>query len=194
MTATIFAITSAIIIVTSNTQLQQEVRKESLAATGIEPDNAEKAGLLPRTNIIKATTSANLTFWINTVLLDGNANINGDPRLVYPPEKFPSSALPAGGGFVLRPPDKIGAWSIRSFSFDPSMIVVHQGDRVTLHFVGIQGAHHLITANGNETFPLDRGQIHTVTFIANQTGTINYYCHMHMPNMFGQILVLPRTV
>ena len=108
ITATILAITTAIIIVISNTQLQQEIRKESLAATGIEPDNTEKAGLLLVTNTIKTTASANQTFWINTVRLDGNANINGDPKLTYSPEKFPNSSLPVGGGFVLTPPDNTG--------------------------------------------------------------------------------------
>ena len=175
----------------SNTQFQREIRKESLAATGIEPDNAVRAGPAT-TNIGKNTASTNQTFWINTIRLDGNANINGDLKLMQPPEKFPNLPLPAGGGFVLTSPDKIGGWSIRSFTFDPSMIVVHQGDKVTLHFVGVQGVHHLITVNGVETFPLDRGQIHTVSFTVNQTGTINYYCHIHMPNMVGQILVLPR--
>ena len=123
----IFAITSDIIIVTSNTQFQQEIRKESLAATGIEPDNTEKAGLPPVTNTIKNTASANQTFRINTVRLDGNANINGDPKLIYPPEKFPNSPLPVGGGLVLTPPDNTGDWSFRSFTFEPSMIVYTKG-------------------------------------------------------------------
>ena len=191
ITTTVF-VTSAIIIVMSNTQFQQEIRKESLAATGIEPDNTGKAGLPPITNIIKNTASPNQTFWINTVRIDGNANINGDPKLMYQPEKFPNSALRAGGGLLLAPPNNAGDWTIRSFTFDPSMIVVHQGHRVTLNFVGVQGPHHVITINGIATFPLNRGQIHTVTFTANQTGTMNCYCHIHMPNMVGHILVLPR--
>src|SRR5919197_1864934 len=68
-----------------------------------------------------------------TVRIDGNANINGDPKLMYQPEKFPSSALPAGGGLLLTPPNNAGDWTIRYF--DPSMIIVHEGDRVILHFV-----------------------------------------------------------
>ncbi len=79
-----------------------------------------------------------------------------------------------------------------SFTFLPDQIVVNQGDTVVLHFIGVQGAHHLITVNGISTFPLLRGQIHTVSFIANSPGTINYICHLHMPNMVGQILVLPK--
>src|SRR5919197_325460 len=110
ITTAIGAITTSIIIVISNTQLQQEIRKESLAAAGIQPDNTEELG------VRKDTESASQTFWINTVRLDGNANINGDPKLMYPPEKFPNSSLHIGGGFVLTPPDNIGDWSTRSFT------------------------------------------------------------------------------
>ena len=34
------------------------------------------------------------------------------------------------------------------------MIVVHQDDRVILHFVGVQGPNHVITISGIGTFPL----------------------------------------
>jgi D-arabinose 1-dehydrogenase-like Zn-dependent alcohol dehydrogenase len=34
--------------------------------------------------------------------------------------------------------------------------VVNQGDTVTLHFLGVQGPHHVITVEGVGTFPLDR--------------------------------------
>ncbi len=131
------------------------------------------------------------TFWINTVHLDGKANIYGDG--MHPPEKFPNSTLSAGGGFVLTKPDKTGAWMFRSFTFEPSMIVVHQGDKVTLNFIDVQGDHHVISVNGFGEFTIHRGEIHTITFIADKVGTIDYVCHVHMPNMHGQILVLPRT-
>jgi hypothetical protein len=153
VTATILAITTVIIVLISNNQLEQEIRKEGLAAAVIQSDNTEKAGLPSVTNIIRNTASANQTFWINTVHIDGNANINGDPKLTYSPEKFPNSSLPVGGGFVLTPPDNTGDWSIRSFTFEPSMIVLYQGDRVVLHFVGVQGPHHVITISGIGTFP-----------------------------------------
>jgi len=182
----------ALLLITSNSQLLKEIRKESLAAYGIEPENTVHAAL-PINKFGANNTSTNKIFWINTVHLDGLANIHGDPVAMHPPEKYPNSTLPVGGGFVLTPPDKTGAWKFRSFTFDPSMIVVHQGDRVTLHFVGVQGARHIISVEGIGTFALARGQIHTVTFMANHPGTINYYCHIHMPNMDGQILVLPAT-
>ena len=56
--------------------------------------------------------------------------------------------------------------------------------------MGVQGAHHVITVDGIGTFELKRGQMNTVSFIANNPGIINYVCHVHAPNMAGQIMVL----
>jgi len=144
--------------------------------------------------------STNRTFWISTVHLDGTTTIhqgvacnnctqNTPP---HPAEAFPNTKLPAGPGLVLRPPNKVGAWDMRAFTFAPDQIVVNQGDTVTLHFLGVQGPHHVITVDGVGTFPLDRGQIHTVTFTADKPGIITYWCHVHPPSMVGEILVLPK--
>jgi plastocyanin len=51
----------------------------------------------------------------------------------------------------------------------------------------------VITVDGIGTFELKRGQINTVSFIANNPGIINYVCHVHAPNMAGQIMVLPQS-
>ena len=150
---------------------------------------------------VTPSQSTNKTFWINTVHVDGTTNIHAAVACdtcsqntpLHPAEKFPNATVTAGPGLVLRPPNKVGAWDFRAFAFDPSLIVVNQGDKVTLHFVGVQGFHHVITVEGVGTFPLDRAQIHTVSFIASNPGTITYYCHIHFPNMIGQILVLPRA-
>jgi hypothetical protein len=150
-------------------------------------------------NPAKSTTKE---FWINAVHFDGLTNINAGVKCdtcsqntpIHPAENPPlNSTIPTGGGFRLLEPNKVGAWDFRSFTFSPSQIIVNQGDKVTLHFIGVQGAHHLITVDGIGTFPLSRGQIHTVSFIANSPGTISYTCHLHMPNMVGQILVLSKV-
>jgi hypothetical protein len=135
------------------------------------------------------------SFWIKTVHLDGLANTHGIPSGPdpAPPEKFPNSTIPTGGGFVLTPPDKAGAWKFRAYTFEPSTIIVHQGDNVTLHFADVQGAHYVIAVDGIGSFPVSRGQIHTVSFIADKIGTVNYYSPQRMPNMIGQIWVLPKT-
>jgi hypothetical protein len=155
------------------------------------------------TVLVNLSISTTKEFWINTVHFDGFTNINAGVQCdtciqnapTHPAEKPPLNAtIPTGGGFRLLEPNKVGAWDFRSFTFSPSQIIVNQGDKVTIHFIGVQGAHHLITIDGIGTFPLNRGQIHTVSFIANTPGTINYTCHLHMPNMVGQILVLPKSL
>jgi plastocyanin len=152
---------------------------------------------------VNPSKSTDKEFWINTVHLDGMTNINAGVKCdtcsqntpLHPAETPPiSSTIPNGGGFVVTLPNKVGVWDFRSFTFSPDQIVVNQGDKVTLHFIGVQGAHHLITVDGVGTFPLLRGQIHTVSFVANSPGILNYKCHLHMPNMVGQILVLPKTM
>jgi plastocyanin len=152
---------------------------------------------------VNPNQSTNKEFWINTVHLDGMTNLNAakfcdtcsQNTPLHPAEKPPvNSTIPTGGGFRITEPNKVGAWDFRSFTFAPDQIVVNQGDKVTLHFVGVQGVHHVITVDGIGSFTLLRGQIHTVSFTANNPGTINYYCHVHMPNMVGQILVLPKSV
>jgi len=149
---------------------------------------------------VTPSQSTNKTFWISTVHLDGTTAINKGVACnnctqntpPHPAEAFPNTKLPAGPGLVLRPPNKVGAWDMRAFTFAPDQIVVNQGDTVTLHFLGVQGPHHVITVEGVGTFPLDRGQIHTVSFTADKPGTITYLCHVHVPNMVGEILVLPK--
>jgi len=45
----------------------------------------------------------------------------------------------------------------------PDQIVVR---RYGLHFLGVQGPHHVITVEEVGTFPLDRGHMHTVSEVA----------------------------
>jgi len=151
---------------------------------------------------VSPNQSTNKEFWINTVHFDGMTNTHIGAKCdtcaqntpIHPAEQPPmNSTIPTGGGFRLTSPNKIGAWDFRSFTFSPDQLVVNQGDKVTLHFIGVQGAHHVVSVEGVDTFELMRGQIHTVSFTANNPGTITYVCHVHLPNMVGQILVLPKS-
>ena len=67
---------------------------------------------------------------------------------------------------------------------------VHLDGATSLHAAVANPLHHIITVDGVGTFALHRGEIHTVSFIANNPGTINFFCSIHLPNMVGQILVL----
>lgn len=172
--------------------------KTAPAGNANAPGNTAGAGV----KAVDPSKSIEKEFWINTVHIDGMTNINAGAKCdtcpqntpTHPPEKPPlNSTIPTGGGFRITEPNKAGAWDFRSFTFSPDQIVVNQGDKVTLHFIGVQGAHHVIEVKGVDTFELVRGQIHTVSFTANSPGTITYICHVHLPNMVGQILVLPKA-
>ena len=136
-------------------------------------------------------TSAPNAFYIATVHLDGNANIKGDAA--HPPEVFPSAGMPDGGGLLLSEPDADGDWRIRSFAFHPAQIIVHQGEQVTLNFVGVQGPSHDIAIEGrDDVIELKRGEIRSVTLQASGPGIIHFASLGRQPSMQGQILVLPR--
>jgi plastocyanin len=198
--ATIIAIVASATMILG--ALQSQTSQNALAQT--YGSNGTTAATTANSIVsVNPNQSSNKEFWINTVHLDGMTNLNAakfcdtcsQNTPLHPAEKPPvNSTIPTGGGFRITQPNKVGAWDFRSFTFAPDQIVVNQGDKVTLHFVGVQGVHHVITVDGIGSFTLLRGQIHTVSFTANNPGTINYYCHVHMPNMVGQILVLPKSV
>ena len=205
-------VAAAMIIGINNSQNLQKVMAQEVYPVGkntTETANEYKTPSASSSNrtaaAVKAVNpnkSTDKEFWINTVHFDGMTNINAGVKCdtcpqnnpLHPAEKPPvNSTIPTGGGFRITEPNKAGAWDFRSFSFSPDQIVVNQGDKVTLHFIRVQGAHHVIDVEGIDTFELMRGQIHTVSFTANSPGTITYICHVHMPNMVGQILVLPKA-
>jgi plastocyanin len=189
--ATIIAVVaSAVIVLSTQGKISQNALGQSY---GGGTAAAAAANSIVASN--NPNQSTNKEFWIKTVHLDGFANLKGIPTGPdpAPPEKFPNSTIPAGGGVKLTPPDNTGAWKFRVFTFEPSQIVVNQGDKVTLHFADVQGAHYTITVDGVGTFPISRGQIHTVSFTADKVGIINYWSPDHMPSVTGQIVVLARS-
>ena len=130
-------------------------------------------------------------FHIMTVHLDAKTSVKGDAS--HPPEPFPSSAASTGGGLIVRPPDEQGTWSVRAFVFQPSQVVVRQGDTVVLNFVGVQGPSHTIALDGqNERISLKRGEMKSLRFVAEQPGTIRFMSVGREPTMQGSILVLRR--
>ena len=189
--AIIAVIASAVIVLGTQSKILQNSLGQSYGSN--EGSAAAAANSIAASN--NPNQSTNKEFWIKTVHLDGFANLKGIPTGPdpAPPEKFPNSTIPAGGGVKLTPPDKTGAWKFRVFTFEPSQIVVNQGDKVTLHFADVQGAHYTIAVDGVGSFPISRGQIHTVSFTADKVGIINYSSPDHMPSVTGQIVVLPRT-
>jgi plastocyanin len=196
--ATILAVVASTTMFGMQTQMSQYALAQTNGTTA-----AASAGSASNPVIVDPSQTTNKEFWINTVHLDGATSLHAavaNPLSatntpLHPAEVPPAnSTIPTGGGFRIVLPNKVGAWDFRSFTFAPDQIVVNQGDKVTLHFIGVLGVHHIITVDGVGTFALHRGEIHTVSFIANNPGTINFFCSVHLPNMVGQILVLPKSV
>jgi hypothetical protein len=131
----IAVVASSIIVIGMQSKILQNALGQSYGSSN--------GGSAATVNSIAASNnpnqSTNKEFWIKTVHLDGFANLKGIPTGPdpAPPEKFPNSTIPAGGGVKLTPPDKTGAWKFRVFTFEPSQIVVNQGDKVTLHFADV---------------------------------------------------------
>ena len=188
--AIIAVVASAVIVLGMQSKISQNALGQSYGSNGGSAAAAANSTISSNPN-----QSTNKEFWIKTVHLDGFANLKGIPTGPdpAPPEKFPNSTIPAGGGVKLTPPDKTGAWKFRVFTFEPSQIVVNQGDKVILHFADVQGAHYTIAVDGVGSFPISRGQIHTVSFTADKVGIINYWSPDHMPSVVGQIVVLPKA-
>jgi plastocyanin len=201
-------IASTVVAAILATVVLTQISEQTLQKTFAENYSSKTTTTMPSTSnvttfkTIVPNQTTNKEFWINTVHFDGLTNINAGIKCdtcpqntpLHPAEQPPvNSTIPTGGGFKITEPNKAGAWDFRSFAFAPPQIVVNQGDKVILHFIGVQGAHHVITVDGIGTFELKRGQINTVSFIASNPGIINYVCHVHAPNMAGQIMVLPKS-
>jgi hypothetical protein len=201
-------IASTVVAAILATVVLTQITEQTLQKTFAENYSSKTTTTMPSTSNVTSfktivpNQTTNKEFWINTVHFDGLTNINAGVKCdtcpqntpLHPAEQPPvNSTIPTGGGFKIIEPNKAGAWDFRSFAFAPAQIVVNQGDKVTLHFIGVQGAHHVITVDGIGTFELKRGQINTVSFIANNPGIINYVCHVHAPNMVGQIMILPKS-
>jgi hypothetical protein len=194
---------AAIMAVVASAAMVLGIQTQQYALAQTNGTTAASAGSASNPVIVNPSQTTSKEFWINTVHLDGATSLHAavaNPLSatntpLHPGEIPPAnSTIPTGGGFRIVLPNKVGAWDFRSFTFAPDQIVVNQGDKVTLHFIGVLGVHHIITVDGVGTFSLHRGEIHTVSFIANNPGTINFFCSVHLPNMVGQILVLPKSV
>ncbi len=106
-------------------------------------------------------------------------------------EPFPTDVLPDGGGYKLIPPDENGKWTIETYRWMPSQIVVYEGEEITLEILGVNGKLHKGSIEDYvEEFVVERGKITTLTFLADKAGIFQIRCTNHQPAMEGQLVVL----
>ena len=168
-----------------------------------EPNNSDAIGFWTRIGMrLSASGLRLLHIFFGLVVFTGTADASD--RVFYiqaiehkgkthvKKEPFPLMPLVNQAGMKMKPTDGDGVWAVEAYGFSPAQITVMQGDDVTLHFIGINGAHHGITIEGVKTFELTRGTMRSVTFKADKPGLINFICADHAPNMTGQIVVLAK--
>jgi plastocyanin len=108
-------------------------------------------------------------------------------------EPFPTASLPDGKGYIIKKPDHTGRWEVSTYVWQPSQIIVTEGDDVTLEFIGINGAEHPTTIVGyDKTLVLKRGHVIRIEFKADKVGTFKIVCSEHHPSMVGELIVMPR--
>jgi len=108
-------------------------------------------------------------------------------------EPFPTAALPEGGGYGIKKPDQTGRWEVSAYVWQPSQIIVTEGDDVTLEFIGINGAEHPTTIVGyDKTLVLKRGHVIRIELKADKPGTFAIVCNHHKPSMVGELIVMPK--
>jgi plastocyanin len=81
----------------------------------------------------------------------------------------------------------------RMFSFNPSEIRVKKGDTVKINFINEEGNHDWVLDEFNaRTSQIQGGQTATVQFVADKTGTFEYYCSVgnhRQQGMKGNLIV-----
>ncbi len=80
-----------------------------------------------------------------------------------------------------------------AFYFDPKEITVNKGDTVKIVFTNVGGVHDwVIDEFDARTKVLQAGETETITFVADQTGTFEYYCSVgnhRAQGMVGNLIV-----
>jgi plastocyanin len=74
---------------------------------------------------------------------------------------------------------------VSGLGFDPPMLTVFNGDRITWENTDL--IVHTVTGSGFDSGDLAAGR--SWTFVAKQPGTFNYACRYH-PNMKGTLVVI----
>jgi len=108
-------------------------------------------------------------------------------------------------GFLMRPKEKVETkkesfvadktFDVKglNYSYDIKEIRVKLNDKVKINFTNTEGMHDFrIDELGVKTNVIKAGQTESAEFVANKTGTFEYYCSVgqHRANgMWGKIIV-----
>ena len=84
------------------------------------------------------------------------------------------------------------------FSFDPGMVVVNPGDRVTLELEAVDMVHGIYVDGYGVSVTADPGQTARLTFVADRAGSFRFRCSVACgdlhPFMIGRLRVGPNPL
>ncbi len=141
----------------------------------------------------KPATTTNVT---TTVVPSGQTTTNTNPNGPdYQPNREPVTTVDTSvSANVSVGTTKTFKITGSNFSFDPKQITVKKGDTVKITFVNTNGVHDFkIDAFNAATKQISAGQQETITFIADKTGTFQYYCSVGNHKTMGMVGTLTVT-
>jgi hypothetical protein len=124
------------------------------------------------------------TFYLAAVEWKSSSTVSNNP--------FPTAKLPEGDGYELIEPDANGTWVVETYHLTPALVVVNQGDTVTLEIIGINGKQHPLKVEGyNVSGVVKRGEVTRITFTADKAGIFMITSSSKPPTMQAELVVLP---
>ncbi|PIS05357.1 MAG: hypothetical protein COT81_01550 [Candidatus Buchananbacteria bacterium CG10_big_fil_rev_8_21_14_0_10_42_9] len=143
------------------------------------------AGCTAATNVNKNT---NVTDTNQTPIQNINANTgkatptNDTSNNINTGSSDPATAGPADTQA------KVFEVSGKNFEFSAKEIKVQKGDTVTINFQSESGFHDWVVDEFNaRTEQVNTGGKSSVTFVANEAGTFEYYCSVGQHRQFGMV-------
>lgn len=131
-----------------------------------------------------------LLIWGGYVLLRGTPNVeipgtNESNQTYLTPVTYPTPNTSTSSPTVL-PETKSFTVNGQNFSFSPNTMTVNRGDRVRITFQNQSGTHDLVVDGYNvRTKVLSGGQSETIEFVANQSGSFEYFCSVGNHRQMG---------
>lgn len=138
----------------------------------------------------KSKKAGKRTVYLSAAEWKGSATVAEEP---FPTSRLPSG--PEGSSYGLKAPDATGKWEVETYRFDTPVITALEGEKVTLKIFGVNGKLHPVMLPdfyGERAFQVKRGELTTIRFRAKKAGIYEMHCHIHLPAMVADIVVLPR--
>lgn len=164
-----------------------------LAAAGAVYAYTKKNSSDPGINSKLQTQSASETAPVSPAPSNSTAELGEGMGEVASPPVVPNPTPPPSPepvqddlGDVDVAPPKVFNLTGKNFSFSTSEIRVKKGDRVVINFESTDGFHDWVVDEFNaHTERVNPGTKTSVEFIADQTGTFEYYCSVSIHRLAG---------